>query len=307
MKIIIYGTGGVGGYFGAKLAQAGNDVTFIARGKHLLAIKKNGLQIKSIEGNFTVFPTVTDNISSVKNPDLIIIGVKSWQIPNIVKKIETIITKDTMVLPLQNGADNSDKLVATLHRNNVLAGLCRIVSKVEDYGVINHFAFTPEIVFGEYNNTVSNRIKKLKKIFDNAGFASRISKDIHLDIWRKFLFITTISGVASITRAVFGAWKNDQVLQKIMLATANEIVQIANAKGINLTNKDVEITLKSFQKSNYNTTASMQRDIMEGKPSELHNFNGYIVEQGKQLGIPTPTNNFIYHSLLPQENKARTV
>jgi len=306
MKIVIFGTGGVGGYFGGKLAQAGNDVTFIARGKHLAAIKEKGLEVKSIDGDFTVFPKVTDDITTISNPDLIILGVKSWQITDVAKTIKPIITNQTMVLPLQNGADNADKLLEILDRQNVLAGLCRIVSKVEDYGVINHFSFKPEIVFGEYDNTQTERIKKVKVIFDAAGFQNKISDDIHLDIWRKFLFIDMISGIAALTREVFGAWKEDEVIKKIMLNTANEIVQIANAKGINLSEKDIQKSILSFNKTQYNTTASMQRDIMQGKPSELENFNGYIEAQGKLLGINTPTNSFIYHSLLPQEKKARS-
>lgn len=306
MKIIIFGAGGVGGYFGGKLAQAGNDVTFIARGKHLEAIQKNGLQVKSIDGDFTVFPKVTDDISTISNPDLIILGVKSWQVTEVAKLIKPIISKNTMVLPLQNGADNTAKLLEVLDDKNVLAGLCRIVSKVEDYGIINHFAFKPEIVFGEVDNTQTERIKKVKAIFDTAGFTNRISKDIHLDIWRKFLFITMISGIAALTREVFGVWRDDKVLRKIMFDTANEIVAIANKKGIQLTPKDIQQSMLSFDKTHYNTTASMQRDIMQVKPSELENFNGYIVEQGKLLGIKTPTNSFIYHSLLPQEKKARS-
>ncbi len=305
MKIVIFGAGGVGGYFGGKLVNQENEVTFIARGKHLEAIKHKGLQVKSIDGDFTVYPKVTDDISTISNPDLIILGVKSWQITEVAKLIKPILGKNTMVLPLQNGADNADKLLSVLPKRNVLVGLCRIVSKVEDYGVINHFAFKPEIVFGEYDNQLTNRIKKVKKVFDVAGFSNTISKDIHLDVWKKYLFIATISGIASLTRQVFGMWKKDEVLRKIMIDTANEIVKIANAKGINLSQKNIQKTMDSFDKTRYNTTASMQRDIMEGKPSELENFNGYIVEQGKLLGISTPINSFIYHSLLPQENIAR--
>lgn len=305
MKILIVGAGGVGGYFGGKLAQANFDVTFIVRGKHLEAIQKNGLQVKSIDGNFIIFPKATDDISSISNVDLIILGVKSWQITEVAKSIKAIVGKNTMILPLQNGADNAEKLRTVFDSKNVLAGLCRIVSKVEDYGVINHFAFKPEIVFGEYDNQQTKRIKKVKNIFDKAEFQNKISDDIYLDIWRKFLFITMVSGIATLTREVFGVLQQDESIRKIIEDTGKEIVAIANAKGIQLTKKDINIAIKSFDNCKYNTTASMQRDMIEGKPSELDNFNGYIVEQGKLLGIKTPTNSFIYHCLLPQEKKAR--
>jgi 2-dehydropantoate 2-reductase len=305
MNIVVFGAGGVGGYFGGKLAQAGYDVTFIARGKHLQAIKNNGLIIKSILGNFTVHPKVTDDISTIRNPDLVILGVKSWQVEDVAKQLKPIINKNTMVLPLQNGADNADKLRAILPDENVLAGLCKIVSCVESPGVIDHFAFDPEIVFGEYNSEKTKRVQKVASLFDKARIKNKISDDIHLDIWKKFLFIATISGIGALTRVEFGVMRNNEHIRQLMYQTANEIVAVANAKGIALTNDDIEMVLKVVDNLNAKTTASMQRDIMDGRPSELDNFNGYIVKQGKELHITTPVNTFTYHCLLPQEKKAR--
>lgn len=305
MNIVVYGAGGVGGYFGGLLAKAGFEVTFIARGKTLEAIKTNGLQVKSIKGDFIVKPKVTNDISDVKHPDVIILGVKSWQIEEVAKQIKPVLTKNTLVLPLQNGADNADRLREILNPENVLAGLCKIVSKIEAPGIINHFAFEPEIVFGEYDNQKSDRVINLKSVFDKAGFKNVISDDIHLDIWKKFLFIATISGIGALTRSKFGVMRSDEHIRSMIYQTAHEIVTIANAKGIGLTNEDVDMVLGVIDQLNPETTASMQRDIMEGRPSELDNFNGYIVKTGKQLHISTPINSFTYHCLLPQEKKAR--
>lgn len=305
MNIVVFGAGGVGGYFGGKLAQAGNDVTFIARGKHLQAIKSNGLLIKSIQGDFKVHPKVTDDVTNIKNPDLVILGVKSWQVEDVAVQLKPIIREHTMVLPLQNGADNADKLKAVLPHENVLAGLCKIVSRLESPGIIDHFAFDPEIVFGEYDNENSKRVQNLSMLFDNAGIKNKVSEDIHLDIWKKFLFIATVSGIGALTRVEFGAMRDDEHIRQIMYQTANEIVAVANAKGIELTNDDIEMILKIVDNLNAKTTASMQRDIMDGRPSELDNFNGYIVRQGKELHITTPANSFTYHCLWPQEKKAR--
>ncbi|MDU8884942.1 2-dehydropantoate 2-reductase [Yeosuana sp. MJ-SS3] len=305
MNIVVFGTGGVGGYFGGKLAKAGFDVTFIARGKHLEAIKNKGLQVKSNYGYFTVNPKVTDDVSQIKNPDLIILGVKSWQVIDVAKQIKPILHENTIVLPLQNGADNADKLRSVLDTKHVLAGLCKIVSKVESYGVINHFAFNPEIVFGEYDNSKTERVKNIKTIFDKAGFNNTISDNIHLDIWKKFLFIATVSGIGAMTRVVFGEFREDEDIRQMLYQTAKEIVAIANAKGIALENSDVEMVMGVIDNLDYHTTASMQRDIMESKPSELENFNGYISRMGNELHISTPINSFTYHCLLPQEKKAR--
>jgi len=305
MNIVVFGTGGVGGYFGAKLHKAGFKVTFIARGKQLAAIKSNGLQIKSINGDFIIHPEVTDDASTLVSPDLILLGVKSWQITEVAHIVKPIIDKNTMVLPLQNGADNADKLRAVLNIENVLAGLCKIVSKVEDYGIINHFAFDPEIIFGEYNNEQTSRIKQLKLVFDKAGFKNKLSENIHLDIWRKHLFITTVSGIGALTRSLFGVMKQNDAIMDMMLKTAQEIKQVANTKGISISDADVERTLKMFDQMPFGTTASMQRDMMEKKPSELENFNGYIVKQGVELGVETPLNSFVYNCLLPQEESVR--
>jgi 2-dehydropantoate 2-reductase len=306
MNIVVIGAGGVGGYFGGKLAKAGFDVTFIARGKHLKAIKEKGLQVKSVLGDFKVHPEVLENIQDIKNPDLVILGVKSWQVLGIADQLKSVITPITMVLPLQNGADNADTLLSVLPKENVLAGLSKIVSKVESPGVINHFAFEPEIIFAEYNSEDTIRIKELNAVFDKAGFKNTLSKDIQLDIWRKFLFITMVSGIGAITRVIYKYLQQSDEIKEIIWKTGEEVVSVANAKGIPLKKQDIENSMQAFINSVPNTTASMQRDMMEGKPSELENFNGYIVDQGKQLGIETPTNAFIYHCLLPQEMKARS-
>ncbi|MDH5413395.1 MAG: 2-dehydropantoate 2-reductase [Flavobacteriaceae bacterium] len=305
MKIVIIGAGGVGGYFGGKLAQAGFDVTFVVRGEHLSAIKENGLQIKSIKGDFTVHPKVTDDIQTIYDPDLIILGVKSWQVIDVAINLKSVISKNTMVLPLQNGADNANKLLLVLNEENVLAGLSKIVSKIEAPGIIRHFAFEPEIIFGEINNESTSRVKSVKNVFDKAEFKNRISDNIQLDIWRKFLFIVSISGIAALTRVVIGEIREDMYLRKICYQTALEIMDIANAKGISLSKTDIENAMQAIDNTDFQTTASMQRDIMENRPSELDNFNGYIVRQGRELQIETPINDFIYYCLLPQEKRAR--
>jgi len=306
MKILVIGAGGVGGYFGGKLAQAGLDVSFLVRGKHFEAIKKNGLQVKSIEGDFKVYPKVVNDIKNLKeSPDLIILGVKSWQIIDIAKQIKPLVGKNTMVLPLQNGADNYEKLLGILLKENVLAGLCRIVSKIEKPGVINHFAYVPEIFFGEENNSKTQRVLELKKAFDKAGFKNKISDNIQLDIWRKFLFITAYSGVGALTRQPLGANIKIPYIKDLIVKTAQEIKQIANLKNIAISQDDINKTLHILENMPYETTASMQRDFMEGKPSELDNFNGYIVKEGQRLGLKTPVNDFIYYTLLPSEKFVR--
>ena len=153
MKIVIYGTGGVGGYFGARLHQAGNEVIFIARGKHLKAIQQNGLQLTSYLGNYTAHPVIAKKeITSIKNIDLILICVKAWQLEEAASKIKSVISKNTMVIPLLNGVTIIDTLISTIDKKNLLGGLCKVVSRIEDYGKISHDSYEPTIVFGELDH-----------------------------------------------------------------------------------------------------------------------------------------------------------
>lgn len=306
MKILIYGVGGVGGYFGGRLTTTSHHITFIARGAHLEAIKQKGLQIHSITGDFTAIPDfATDNLSKIEQPDLVILGIKSWQVVEAAKALKSYLKPETVVLPLQNGAANADKLVQVLPQENVLNGLCRIISFIDGPGVIKHPAFEPSITFGEVDNTRSERVNKIKSLFDQAEITNHIAHDIEAEVWKKFLFICTISGVGGLTRVPVGKIRESNYLYKVMQDTAQEILTIAQAKNIALTQKDLDKTFASIDAQDPNTTASTQRDIMEGKPSELENFNGYIVKQGKKLGVSTPVNEMIYECLLPMEKLAR--
>jgi 2-dehydropantoate 2-reductase len=306
MNIVIYGTGGVGGYFGARLAEAGNNVTFIARGKHLETIQQRGLQLKSPKGDCLIYPAnATDTISKIKNIDLILICVKTWQLKEVAEIIKPVLNDKTIVISLLNGVENQDVLCSVIDKKHVLGGLCLVVSKVEDYGIINHMSYEPTIVFGELNCEISERALKFEAILNEAEITNRLSEDIYKEIWTKFLYITTVSAIGALTRSTIGEMVASPEIYKMMRQTSAEIVAVANAKGIDINEETIEKTFNIIEKQPYNTTASLQRDMMEGKPSELEAQNGTVVKFGKQLGIPTPVNDFIYYCLLPQENTAR--
>lgn len=306
MEILVYGIGGVGGYFGGKLANAGLNVSMVARGEHLKAIQKNGLEVESINGNFKVKPKLaTSDISEGPKPDLVILGIKSWQIPSVAAELKPIIGENTMVLPLQNGADNYEKLIEVLPKKNVLAGLCFVVSFLERPGKIKHAAFDPKITFGEFDNSQSDRILKVKDFFDEAGIANSIPENIQLEIWKKFLFICTVSGIGGLTRVPIDKIRESEYLFDMMKKSAKEIIAVGKAKDIPLSEKHLEMVFEIINSQPKGNTASTQRDIMNGKPSELENFNGYIVKQGKKLGVETPVNRYVYECLKPMEEEAR--
>ncbi|MFD1293139.1 ketopantoate reductase family protein [Lutibacter holmesii] len=306
MNIVIYGTGGIGGYFGARLAQAGNNVTFIARGKQLEAIQKNGLQLKSVKGDYLLKPAVaTNDIFEVKEIDVILICTKTWQLAEVAKTIKPVLNENTVVISLLNGCDNHEVLSSIIDKKHVLGGLCKVVSFVEDYGVINHVAYEPTIVFGELNNTKTNRALELKNTLVNAGIKTVLANDIQKEIWTKYLYITTVSAMGALTRATHGEMLASPYIKNMLLQTAQEILEVAKAKGVNLPGDIIQKQFDIIESLPYETTASLQRDIMNGKPSELEAQNGTIVRLGKELGVATPVNEFIYYTLLPQEKKAR--
>ncbi len=306
MHTVIIGVGGVGGYFGGRIANSGQKVTLIARGKHLEAIQQNGLHVKSIDGDFVTHPfMVTNDINQVEKADLVLVCTKSWQVAQAARLIKPILKDDTVVIPLQNGADNVDTLLTVLPTKHVIGGLCKIYSKIEAPGIISHFGFPPEIVFGELDRSKTNRLQKIKEVFDKAGFNNTISEDIHVDIWSKFMFIATVSGLGALTRATIGEMYENPGARAILEQTAREIHQIGSAKGVNLSKDLADRIMTIISKQPYDSTASTQRDIIEGRPSELDNFNGFIVKEGKKLGIETPVNTFIYSCLQPMEAKAR--
>jgi len=306
MNIVIYGTGGVGGYFGARLAQTGNNVTFIARGEHLDTIQKNGLKLKSIKGDYLVKPAnATDDVSKVKNIDLILVCTKTWQLKEVAQAIKPVLTNNTIVISLLNGCENAEVLGSVIDKKHLLGGLCKVVSFIEEYGVINHVAYEPTIVFGELDNEKTNRASELQHVFSKSKIKNKLASDIQNEIWTKYLYITTVSALGALTRATHGEMLASPFIKKMMWKTAEEIFQIAKAKGVNLPITIIEKQFEIIESLPYDTTASLQRDIMDGKPSELEAQNGTIVRLGKELGIPTPTNALIYYMLLPQENRAR--
>lgn len=307
MRIAVFGTGGVGGYFGGRLAQAGEEVVFIARGEHLKAIRQNGLWVDSIAGDFVIHPAqATDNPAEVGAVDAVLVTVKAWQVSEAAEAMKPMIGAKTLVIPLENGVDASDQLAAILGAGHVLGGLCHISVFVEGPGHIRHVAIQPHIAFGELDGQPSERVERLRQTFARAqGLAVEVSADIRVVLWEKFLFIAAISGVGAVTRQPAGVIRSVAETRDMLLRAMEEVAAVAEARGIALSPGIVQKTMAFIDNMPSATMASMQRDIIEGRPSELDAQNGAVVRLGREAGIPTPTHEFIYASLLPGELKAR--
>jgi 2-dehydropantoate 2-reductase len=305
MKIAILGTGGVGGYFGGKLARAGFDVAFLARGAHLEAIRKKGLRIKSSSGDFRVHPArVTDKIPEIGVADWIIVGVKAWQVKEIAREMKEIMSPDTSILPLQNGVLAMEELAGEMDSHHIVGGICRIFSKIESPGVISHLGVEPVIVFGEKDNRKSERVLKLKEILDKSGIKARIAEDIQAEIWKKFITICA-SGLLAVTRSTYGEIRELKETRSLMIALFQEIYELSHRIGIAVEQEFIEKTVSFIDTFPYDSTSSLTRDVWEGKPSEIEYQNGTVVRLGEIYGVKTPVNRFVYECILPMELRAR--
>jgi len=307
MRIAVYGAGGVGGYFGGKLAQnKTNEVIFIARGKHLQAMKTDGLHVESLQGDFIIQPvSATDDPPAVGKVDLVLVCIKAWQVPEIAESIIPMLESTTIVLPLQNGIEAPDQLSSVLGAGHVLAGSCKIFSYIDKPGYIHHVGVEPAIAFGELDNNQSDRLNILHQTLTSSGIKSIIPPDIHATLWKKFLYICSTSGPGALTRAPIGILRKIPETRQIIEQSMNEIFAIAQKKNINLESDLIAKSMLTVDAMPPDVIPSLQRDIVSGRPSELNEQNGAVVRLGKETGIDTPVNTIIYSSLLPMELNAR--
>jgi 2-dehydropantoate 2-reductase len=306
VRIAVIGAGGVGGYFGGRLAQAGIDTTFIARGATLDALRTRGLRVDSIKGDFAIeHPQATGDPATVGEVDAVLLAVKAWQIPAAAESGRTMLGPNTIVVPLENGIDAPEVLTATLGAAHAAGGLCAIVSFIVAPGHIRHAAFDPIVMFGELDNRRTERIEKLQQAFASANVNVEVPQDIQRSMWTKFLFIATMSGAGALTRVPIGVWRAMPEVRAIVDDSLREVVALALARGIDLGDDAVEKTWQRYDALAPASTSSLQRDVMDSKPSELDAQLGAIVRLAAEAGVPVPVTRMMYHSLLPQERLAR--
>jgi 2-dehydropantoate 2-reductase len=307
LRIAVFGTGAVGGYFGGRLAEAGEDVHFVARGAHLAAIREQGLRVSSVEGDFVIRPAqVTDQPSAIGPADVVLLGVKAWQVPQSAEAIRPLVGERSFVVPLQNGIEAPDQLAAVFGPDRVLGGLCRLLVYIESPGHIRHAGVAPRIAFGELNGSTSDRVEALRQAFSRTrGVVTEVPPDIRAAMWNKFIFIAALSGVGALVRAPIGVIRSQPESRRLLAEALEEIYTVAVGSRIALPPDTVEQTLAFIDTLPPDGTASMQRDIIQGRPSELEAQVGAVVRLGERLGIAVPLHRMIYAALLPLERKAR--
>jgi 2-dehydropantoate 2-reductase len=307
MRIAVVGTGGVGAYFGGRLAQAGESVAFLARGSHRAAMRANGLRVDSVAGDFVILPVeATDDPTAIGPVNVVLVCVKAWQVTETAGTLGPLLGPETVVVPLENGVEAADQLAAVVGKERVLGGLCKIVSAIVAPGHVRHSGVPPRVEFGERDGRTTERVESLRRAFERAqGVSVVVPEDVEAATWEKFLFIAPFSGVGAVTRQPAGPMRTTPETRELIERAMFEVAALARAKGVNLPDEAVARNMEYVDRLPPESTASMQRDIMDGRPSELEQQTGAIARLGKEAGVPVPVNAFLYACLLPAERKAR--
>ncbi len=300
VRIAVMGSGGVGGYFGGRLAAAGFDVSFIARGEHLSAMRANGLAIDSPAGDELINPvSVTDDPATIGPVDVVMFSTKLYDVRSAGELCRPLIGADTVVVSLPNGIDSEDILIDVLGAEHVAGGVARISSSIERPGVIAHHAPYATLEFGELDGRQSTRMGAFLVACKAAGVKARISNDITSSIWSKFIFLASLAAVTSVTRCPFGRVRESTPTHELMVRAVAEVAAIGVAKGIKLGADPVAYAMKVVGGVADHIKASMLVDLERGKPIEVEFLSGAVVRLGRELGINTPTHEFCLAALLP--------
>ncbi len=306
MKILIMGTGGTGGYYGGLLSQRGHDVTFVARGGHLAAIRKNGLHVKSIFGDFTVYPAqATDNPSTAGTPDLVLFCTKTYHTDEAVQQIKPIVGKETTVLSVQNGIDAPERIGKVIGMEHMIAGATWISSAVEAPGAIKQVSDFRRVVIGELSGQKTPRVQAIYNAFRETGVTTELSENIQKVLWTKFVFISAASSFGSLTRLPMAEYRHVQETRALIIQLMRETEALARSQGVFLDSDAVEQALAFMDGAGPKIKASMQLDVETGHRTEIESMIGVIGRKGRESGVPTPVADTLYALLLPVDLQAR--
>ena len=307
MKIVVMGTGGVGGYFGARLAASGADVSFIARGEHLAAMRQDGLKILSTNGDMTLKPVIaTDDPASIGHADLVMICVKLWSTEDAARAIAPLMGPNSAVVSWQNGVVAEDILIKQYGKERVIGGVSNIAALIESPGVIRHNGSMARLIFAELDGKPSKRIEAFAALCKQANIEHVVSDDITRAIWQKFIFLASFSGMTCATRLSIGPLRSDPQTRAMFEAALQEVVAVGRAKGVGLPRDQAEQSLTWADNLPATMFASMLGDLNRGNRLELPWLSGAVVKLGEELGVATPVHKFIYNVLKLHSNGKST-
>jgi 2-dehydropantoate 2-reductase len=298
MKIAVVGSGGVGGYFGGLLARGEHDVTFLARGAHLRAIRARGLRVESVDGPFTIAPAnATDDPEDVGPVELALLCVKTYDLAAVVEQMHPLVGPATTILTLQNGVEAADLVAAAFGRAAVLPGVVYCEVAVKEPGVIFQGSPLRRIVLGESDGAVTPRAQAIAAAFAATGVDTILSTNVLGALWSKFCFICAMSGVTTLARRPLGPILDDEEARTLLRTVMEEARAVATAKGVRFDADPVEAGLVTAARFPPEAKSSMQRDLERGGRLEVEALNGAVVRLGRALGVATPANQAIYGAL----------
>ena len=300
MRIAVVGAGGVGAGFGAALAKAGADVTFIARGAHLAAMKKDGLKVQGDRGETHLVPTrATDDPAGIGKVDVVLFCVKLWDVESAGAQIKPIIGPDTAVIPLQNGIDAAERLVPILGPHAVMGGVAQISASIIKPGVILQVGTFMRMIFGELSGKRSKRGEDFLKLCLQAGFDATLSEEILTELWMKFILLAANASIMAAARQPIGKLRDDPDLRAIFIAAYQEAIDVGRARGVALPADALDRILEFTGHAPPAMKPSMALDLERGNRLELPWLGGKVAELGRELGVPTPMHRLMYAMLKP--------
>src|SRR5579859_1273982 len=304
MRIGIVGAGGVGGLIAGLLARAGHDVAVVARGSTREALRERGLRVDSPLGVFSA-RVQAGSPRELSPVDAVLLAVKTWQVSEVAATVGPLLGTGTVVATLQNGVDAPDQCVAVLGPARVYGGIAHVLSWIVEPGSVKHVGAPPRVTVGAWRSPVDDRVQALTRALESAGISARIADDLPAALWDKFLFIASWGGVGAIARAEAGVLRALPHTRRLIIGAFEEIRALAAAKGIALRPDAVVRALALVDVLPPESIASLQRDIVAGRPSEIEALSGAAARIGGELGVPVPIHATIHAALLPQEQAAR--
>ena len=306
LSIAVIGAGGTGGFYGGALARAGQEVTLIARGPHLAAIKQNGLRVNSVLiGDFHLDIAATDNPAEIGPVDLAILAVKSWGTEYAIKAMSPLVGSDTMIISTQNGIDSERQLQAAFGPENVLGCTVTVSAKIESPGVVTQAGGPGSVVLGEMAGGPSDRVNRLVSTFNEAGLPTAAHENVKRALWEKFIFISALSGMTALTRRPIGDIFAQPTTTEMYRQVLEEVAEVGRAEGVDLPQDTASKIFKTTQAREPFIIGSMGHDLIAGNAIEIGLLNGRVTELGRLHGIPTPANFAITAALMPHEKGAR--
>lgn len=299
MRIAVFGAGGVGGYFGGRLAQAGAEVHFIARGAHMQALREHGLRVRSVKGNFEVPVSATDDPADVGSCDFVLFCVKSFDTDAAAARLGPLIDEDTAVVSLQNGVENEEKLARAIGSEHVMGGAAFVFAEIAEPGVIVHTGGPTSITFGELDGRTSERAKRLLACCEQAGFGAELSASIMTVLWAKLAFICAQAGMTAAVRLPIGEIRTVDAAWAAFGRLVAEVCAVAEADGHPVSRAAKERALALAQAAEQGSFSSLHDDLVAGRRLELEALHGFIVRRAAHHGLAVPMSEAVYAILQP--------